>query len=410
MSAVSSRARVLLEDTSVARVLALLDRDGEEARVVGGAVRNALVARPATDHDVATTATPDVVVARAAEAGLRTVPTGLAHGTVTVLVAGRPFEVTTLREDVETDGRHAVIRFGRDFARDALRRDFTINSLSLDRHGRVHDYCDGLADLEAGRVRFIGDARTRIREDYLRTLRFFRFSADYAAGALDAAGLVAAIMERAGLARLSRERVRQEVLKLVAARRAVDAARAMAEAGLLGTLLAGVTYPERLGRLVAIAPEAGPVVRLAALAVVVREDAGRLCGALKLSNAEANRLEAAAAARTRLHRFAGTPGPRLLRELLFDHGRMGATDGLLLAWAESCDAADDPGWTAARCFLADTPEPRLPFSGADLLARGVPAGRSVGAALKRLQAAWVRAGFPQEPQALAGLFDEALHR
>ena len=400
-------ARALLDDRGLRQVLDLLNADGEEARVVGGAVRNALMGRPHTDHDVTTTAVPDVVVARAGAARLRTIPTGISHGTVTVLVEGRPFEVTTLREDVETDGRHATIRFGRDFARDALRRDFTINALSIDLAGRVHDYCGGLADLAAERVRFIGDPATRIREDYLRTLRFFRFSAEYAAGDLDPAGLAAAVADRDGLARLSRERVRQELLKLVAARRAPEAVAGMSEAGLLGPLLAGVPQPRRLARLAAIAPEAGPIPRLAALGVIVPEDAERLRDVLKLSSAEAARLAAAAVALARLHSVAGAPRPRLLREILFDRGRAGADDGVLLAWAESAAAVDAPDWAAARRFLADTPEPRLPFSGADLIARGIPAGKPLGAALKRLQAAWIRSGFPQDPRALAELLRQA---
>ena len=291
--------RALLADPGLARVLVLLNGDGEEARVVGGAVRNALMGRPHTDHDVTTTAVPEVVIARARAAGLRTVPTGIAHGTVTVLVEGRPFEVTTLREDVETDGRHAVIRFGRDFAQDAMRRDFTINALSVDVDGRIHDYTGGLDDLAAERVRFIGDPATRIREDYLRTLRFFRFSAEYAVGDLDAAGLAATVAQRDGLARLSRERVRQELLKLVVARRASEATAAMSEAGLLGPLLAGVAQPFRLARLARIAPETGAIPRLAALGVIVREDAERLRERLKLSNAEAARLATAAEALAR---------------------------------------------------------------------------------------------------------------
>ncbi len=399
--------RALLADAGLARVLGLLNGGGEEARVVGGAVRNALMGRPHTDHDVTTTAVPDVVIARAKAAGLRTVPTGIAHGTVTVLVAGRPFEVTTLREDVETDGRHAVIRFGRDFAQDALRRDFTINALSVDVDGRIHDYTGGLDDLAAERVRFIGDPATRIREDYLRTLRFFRFSAEYAVGEFDASGLAATVAQRDGLARLSRERVRQELLKLVVARRAPEAVAAMSEAGLLGPLLTGVPQPRRLARLAAIAPDAGPMPRLAALGVIVPEDAERLREVLKLSNAEAGRLAVAATALARLHGASERPQPRLLRELLFDRGRTGADDGVLLAWAESGAPPDDPAWAAARRFLADTPEPRLPFSGSDLIARGVPAGRSLGAALKRLQAAWIRAGFPQDPHALAELLEQA---
>ncbi len=400
--------RVLLADPGLARVLALLNGDGEQARVVGGAVRNALMGRPHTDHDVTTTAVPDVVVARARAAGLRTIPTGIAHGTVTVLAEGRPFEVTTLREDVETDGRHAVIRFGRDFEQDAMRRDFTINALSVDLAGRIHDYTGGLDDLAAERVRFIGDPATRIREDYLRTLRFFRFSAEYAGGALDPDGLAATVVERDGLARLSRERVRQELLKLVAARRAPEAVAAMSEAGLLGPLLTGVPQPRRLARLVAIAPEAGALPRLAALGVIVPEDAERLREMLKLSNAEEARLEAAAEVLARLHGGVEPPSPRLLRELLFDRGRTGADDGVLLAWTESGAPVDDAGWAAARRFLADTPEPRLPFSGSDLIARGIPAGKPLGAALKRLQAAWIRAGFPQDPHTLAELLERAM--
>ena len=395
-------ARALLAEPTLQRAFAVLDGGGEAARVVGGAVRNALLGRPVQDYDLTTTATPDVVARRAAAAGLRVIPTGLAHGTVTVLVEGRPFEVTTLREDVATDGRHAVIRFGRDFARDALRRDFTINALSMAADGTIHDYAGGLDDLAAGRVRFIGDPATRIREDFLRVLRFFRFSADYAAD-LDADGLAASVRERAGLARLSRERVRQEVLKLLVARRAAPVSAAMAEAGLLGPLLRSAAQPARLARLLAIEPGADVMLRLAALAAIVPEDAQRLRDALSLSNTEARRLEGAAAGRVRLHGFAAAPPPRLLREILFDLGRRAALDGLALAGAEGGAAPDDAGWRAARAFLADTPEPHLPFAAADLMARGMPAGRGLGEALKRLQAAWIRAGFPDDPRSLAAL-------
>ena len=395
----------LLAHPQLARVLDLLDGEGEEARVVGGAVRNALMDRPVSDHDIATTALPAVVSARAKKAGLRVIETGLAHGTVTLLVEGRPFEVTTLREDIETDGRHAIIRFGRDFAQDALRRDFTINALSVGRDGVMHDYAGGLDDLALRRVRFIGDPATRIREDYLRVLRFFRFSAEYGEGPLDAAGLAAAIAERVGLSRLSRERVRQELLKLLASRR-IEVTRAMAEAGLLGPLLRGVPQPARLARLVAIHPEAGSVERLAAVAAIVPEDAARLRDALRLSKAEASRLERATLGLGRLHGLEQAPPPRLLRELLFDLERQGALDALHLAWAQSRAATADAGWRGAAAFLRDTPEPRLPFSGADLIARGVPAGPPLGTALKRLQAAWIRAGFPHEPHRLAALLAE----
>ena len=196
-------------------LLAVLDRAGEEARVVGGAVRNALLGEPLGDIDIATTALPAEVVRRTQAAGFKAVPTGIEHGTVTVVVLGRPFEVTTLREDVETFGRHAKVAFGRDWKRDAERRDFTMNALSAARDGTVYDYVGGLADVEARRVRFIGDAATRIAEDYLRILRFFRFHAAYGEGALDPAGVAACIAGRAGLEQLSRERIRIEILKLL---------------------------------------------------------------------------------------------------------------------------------------------------------------------------------------------------
>ena len=406
MSPTAARAaRDLLDHPGLRRTLELLNGHGEEARVVGGAVRNALLGRPETDFDITTTALPDTVVARAKKAGLRTIPTGIAHGTVTILVDRKPFEVTTLREDIETDGRHAKIRFGRDFAQDARRRDFTINALSVDLDGKVHDYAEGLADIGAGRVRFIGNPAIRIREDFLRILRFFRFSADYAKGDFDADGLDASIRERAGLARLSRERVRQELLKLLAARRAAEAVAAMSNAGLLGSLLRAVPQPQRLSRLITIDPDADATLRLAATAAIVEEDAERLQDMLRLSNVEAGRLERATTALVRL-RGADAPKPGLLREKLFEAGRESAIDGLKLAWAESGAAPDAPGWLSAARFLRDTPEPHLPFSGADLMARGIAAGRPLGVALKRLQAAWIRAGFPQDPRSLGTLLDE----
>src|SRR5579864_1922479 len=224
----------------VGRVLALLDRDGEEARVVGGAARNALMGLAPSDVDIATTAVPEEVMRRAAAAGVKAVPTGIDHGTVTLVVDGTPFEVTTLREDVETFGRKAKVAFGRDWKADAERRDFTMNALSISRDGVVHDYVGGLADLRANRVRFIGDPARRIAEDYLRILRFFRFHASYAHGPPDPAGLHACIVAREGLRTLSRERVRLELMKLLVAPYAVATLAAMAEAGLIELLLGGV--------------------------------------------------------------------------------------------------------------------------------------------------------------------------
>src|SRR5436309_15455286 len=225
-----------------ARVLAVLNGNGEEARVVGGAVRNALLKIPLGDIDIATTALPDEVIRRAQTAGIKSVPTGIEHGTVTLVVEAQPFEVTTLREDTETFGRKARVAFGRDWVRDAERRDFTINGLSVDAAGVVHDHVGGLADIEDKRVRFIGDAKARIAEDYLRMLRFFRMHAAYWAGEPDRAGYLACIDGRAGLSSLSAERVRMEMLKLLIAEGAAVAVQAMSDAGLLLPIFGGVAY------------------------------------------------------------------------------------------------------------------------------------------------------------------------
>lgn len=276
-----------LKSGAAARVLALLNGDGEEARVVGGAVRNALLNIATGDIDIATTALPDEVVRRAKAAGIKCVPTGIDHGTVTLVVDAQPFEVTTLREDTETYGRKARVAFGRDWVRDAERRDFTINGLSVDADGLVHDHVGGLADIEARRVRFIGDAAQRIAEDYLRILRFFRMHAAYGAGAPDRAGYLACIAGRAGLVSLSAERVRMEMLKLLVADGAEGAAIAMTDAGLLLTIVGGVSYTGPFAAMISaeralgLAPD--PVRRLAALAVAVTEDAKRVAVRLRLS-------------------------------------------------------------------------------------------------------------------------------
>ncbi len=235
-----------LKSGAVKDLLARLDRDGEEARVVGGAVRNALLDLAVSEVDVATTAVPDEVIRRVEAAGWKAVPTGIEHGTITVVIGGAPFEVTTLRQDIETYGRKAKVVFGRDWIADAQRRDFTVNALSAGADGTVYDYVGGLPDIAARRVRFIGDPAKRIAEDYLRILRFFRFHAWYGAGALDPAGLHACIAAREGLAALSRERVRMELLKLMLAPHATPALAVMAEAGLLGAVLGGVPLSRKL--------------------------------------------------------------------------------------------------------------------------------------------------------------------
>ncbi len=400
-----------LRQGPLAKALRALNGEGEETRLIGGAVRDLALGESAFDFDLATTATPEEVIRRGRRAGFKVALTGVAHGTVTLVVNGRPIEVTTLREDVETDGRHAKVAFGRDFSADARRRDFTINALSLDPDGRVHDSLGGLDDLALGRVRFIGDAEARIREDYLRILRFFRFSARFGGGAIDREGLDAAIRLRGGMARLSRERVRAEVLKLIVAPHAADVVRTMGECGFLEPLLGGMGYPGRLARLLAVEEARGTepdaLLRLAALAVALPEDADRLHDRLRLANAEWRRLAAAASALTPLHGIETPPGVRDLKKLLFAAKRRAARDALTLAEAESNASADDAIFAEADRFLAETPEPKLPVGGADLAARGIPGGPRVGEILSAFRDLWVEAGFPSDPEAVDLLLKKA---
>jgi poly(A) polymerase len=404
--------RTLLRQGPLARALEALNGEGEETRLVGGAVRDLALGEPAVDFDLTTTATTEEVIRRARKAGFNVAMTGVAHGTVTIVIDGRRLETTTLREDVETDGRWAKVAFGRDFAADARRRDFTINALSLSADGSVHDYVGGLEDLGARRVRFIGDPEARIREDYLRILRFFRFSARFAAAGLDRDGLSAAIRARDGMARLSRERVRAELMKVLVGPRAGDIVQTMGESGFLEPILGGVGNTNRLSRLIAIEAErdvAGDaLLRLAALGVVIPEDANRLRERLRLANVDADRLTAAAAALVQLHGIDAPPAFHCLRALLFNAGREAARDALALAQAGSEAPASDAAFSAADRFLADAPEPKLPVSGADLIARGVAEGRPVGQALGRFKALWIRADFPNDPETLARLLEEAV--
>src|SRR5689334_10726815 len=333
-----------LSSGPAARVLALLNGEGEEARVVGGAVRNALLGVPIGDTDIATTAVPTEVIRRAKAASIKSVPTGIEHGTVTLVLDGHPIEVTTLREDTETFGRKAKVAFGRDWVGDANRRDFTINALSVDQAGVVYDYVDGLPDIAARRVRFIGEPARRIEEDYLRILRFFRIHAAFGAGEVDRAGYLACIAARTGLAALSAERVRMEVLKLLIADGAIGVAAAMAEGGFLQAIFGGVAYTGPLASMIAaereLGLEADAIRRLAALAVAVTEDARRLATRLRLSNAEAKRLDAMG---HRWWRLAGMDEARA-KQRLYRLGEETYRDRLLLAWARAGHDRDAPRW------------------------------------------------------------------
>lgn len=387
----------------LARVLDALDHDGEEARIVGGAVRDWLTGRGVrSDVDIATTALPEEVTRRAVAAGLKPVPTGIEHGTVTVIAEGEPYEVTTLREDVETDGRRARVVFGRSWVHDAGRRDFTMNALYLTRTGELVDLVDGAADAKAGRVRFIGDPDVRIREDYLRILRLFRFHAAYGQGPLDAAALAAAVRNRDGLGRLSRERVRAEMMKLIVAPRAAETLAQMDAAGLLAPVLGRAGDVATFSRLTEVetalgmAPDA--VRRLGALAVRSEEDAEALREGLRLSNAEAERLAALA---------GPAPAPAMCEKgqkaFLYRMGREAFQDRALIAFARSGAALDDAGWRDLAVLAAGWPLPVFPLKAADFIARGLTPGPALGTALKRAEEAWIEAGFPTGAEALEGI-------
>ena len=372
-------------------VFACLNRGGFEARAVGGAVRNALLGRTASEVDFATNAMPEDIVRLADEAGLKTVPTGIAHGTVTLIVDGVPFEVTALRRDVATDGRHATVAFGGDWAQDARRRDFTMNALYADAEGKVYDPLGGLSDLRAGRVRFVGDPVARIREDYLRILRFFRFSADYTQGEFDREGVSAAIRERAGLMRLSRERVRMELLRILVTQRAADAVAVMDEAGLLVLLLGGVVRRIRFERLceieAALELPPDPIFRLAALGIFAGEDAERLSGKLRLSSQEAKDLDGLSALFPLISPAAGKAA---LEVLLYRLGARLYLGRLLLAWATAGAPPGDEAWRFAAGLAASWQRPSFPVGGADLIALGLKPGPALGALLKDLEEEWAR--------------------
>ena len=393
-----------------ARVLQLLNADGEEARVVGGTVRNALLGLPPGDTDIATTALPEEVIRRAKAAGIKSVPTGVEHGTVTLVIDGAPYEVTTLREDTETFGRKAKVAFGRDWVKDAERRDFTMNGLSVDANGVVYDYVGGIADAKAGRVRFIGDPDQRIAEDYLRILRFFRIHAAFGAGGPDRNGTLACIRGRAGLATLSAERVRMEMLKLLVASGASEAALAMVDAGLLQAMIGGVAYAGPLTAMIAIERELGLAAsstrRLAALTVAVTEDAKRVATRLRLSNAEAKALDSMG---HRWWRFP-TRDEATARRLVYRLGPERYHDRVLLAWARAGGEAASSRWRA----LAELPQrwtaPKFPLKAADFIARGMAEGPALGHVLTLAEDAWLAADFPLEQAALAAIADQAAAR
>ncbi|HVN00052.1 MAG TPA: CCA tRNA nucleotidyltransferase [Caulobacteraceae bacterium] len=372
------------------------------ARFVGGCVRNALLRRPVEDVDIATTLTPEQVTAALKAAGLRAAPTGVDHGTITAVAGGKPYEITTLRRDVETDGRRAVVAFTTDWAEDAERRDFRLNALYADPDGQLYDPTGGgLEDVSAGRIVFVGDGATRIREDALRILRFFRFQAWYGRGEPDSAGLAACAALKDLIRNLSAERVSAELLKLLAAEDPREAVRLMAQTGVLGVVLPEAHGLERFERLVAIETEMlfseDALLRLAALLPDDPTTAAALAERLRLSNAQKDRLVAALDPRPRLVSWMS---PRETRKLVYRLGAEALCDRVTLAWAASDRPKAAPQWRALLPTARSWAPPRFPLTGEEVMAAGVAQGPLVGEVMREVEDWWVDNDFPDDKLAL----------
>jgi len=394
-----------LQDVAVQTLLRALGQGEEGARVVGGAIRNHYLGYPITDVDIATTTLPRETMRLGTEAGFKAVPTGVDHGTVTLVRDGRALEVTTLRRDTESDGRHAKVAFGRDWKVDAERRDFTINALYADADGKVYDYVGGLADLEAQSLRFIGDAELRIREDYLRSLRFFRFFAWYGRGRPDAEALRATARLRDGLKTLSAERVWGEMKKLLSA---PDPSRALLWMRRAGVLTAVLPETEKWG-IDTIHPlvqaerdnvwDADPLLRLMAMIPPDGARVTEMARRLRLSNAERKRLQAFAMTAP----VAADMPDSTWRATLQDGDRRALADRLRLDIAvASREPSGDVAAARLRLLHAlETFEPaEFPIDGDDVQAAGVPAGKAVGQALARLRQRWLDSGLTADRETL----------
>ena len=370
-------------------LLAALDADQGATRFVGGFVRDTLLGHETADIDCATRLPPDTVIERIRHAGFKAIPTGLAHGTVTALLPSGPVEITTLRRDVSTDGRRATIAYTDDWREDAARRDFTINALSAEPgNGTVHDYFGGLDDLAAGRVRFIGDPLARIAEDHLRILRFFRFHARFGQADPDPAAADACAARANDLMALSRERIADELIKLLGLPDPSATIARMERLGIFQPVLPEIDAhaPARLARLVQTEGAAGLPIdglrRLSALLPADPERAQAVGARLKLSNAARKRLGLAVA-----------PPAEDPRAMAYRIGREAAIDRLLLA-----------GQPDAAASLADWEIPRLPIGGGVLVAAGIKAGPDVATLLRRIEDRWIEEGFPDRDRV-----DQILH-
>ena len=369
-----------------------------EARFVGGAVRNALLGVPVVDVDIAVPMPPDEALVRLKSKNIKVVETGLDHGTVTAIAGTHAFEVTSLRRDVETDGRHAKVAFTDDWAEDAARRDFTINALYATADGEIFDYATGVEDLIAGKVRFMGDARARIAEDYLRVLRLFRFHAWYGKGEIDPEGLRAAAEARDQLKTLSAERIAKELLRLLEAARPIPVLRVMAATGILSLLLPGALQLARLEKLAQLEAEnllpGDAVLRLAALLPDGDSSAQAVAGALRLSNAVRDRLEQALGG----EKIGAQISAQEARQRLYRIGAASFKDRVMLQWASAPQGAG--AWRMLLQMADNWQRPRFALTGRDVMEAGIAQGPDVGRVLAQVEDWWVQGDFAASESAL----------
>ncbi|HEX5377052.1 MAG TPA: CCA tRNA nucleotidyltransferase [Phenylobacterium sp.] len=360
-------------------------------RFVGGCIRNALLKTAVDDVDIATVLTPDQVTEALTKAGIKAVPTGIDHGTVTAVADSKPFEITTLRRDVVTDGRRAVVAFTTDWSQDAQRRDFTLNAIYADRDGTLFDPTGrGIEDARAGRIVFVGDPATRIAEDHLRILRYFRFLAWYGKGAPDPAAVAACHAGRELISSLAAERISKEMLKLVAADEPRPALRLMAETGVLAQVLPSAKDLSAFEALVAIESDMlfvnDPVLRLATLLPDDQVGAAQAAERLRLSNETRDRL---AAAMGKTPRITSWMSPRESRRAVYSLGAQTFADRVKLAWARSQRSAAAHQWRGLLALGESWTPPAFPLTGQDVLNSGVPKGPMVGEVLREVEEWWI---------------------
>lgn len=397
--------RSWLDEPALQKLMTTFNADGEETRIVGGAVRDALFGEEIMDIDCATTATPEKITALATSAGFKVVPTGIDHGTVTVVIDGTPFEITTLRVDVETDGRHAVVKFGRDWQADARRRDFTMNALSIDADGTVHDPIGGYSDLVHREVRFIGDAQTRIQEDYLRALRFFRFFAWYGVGRPDRDGLRAVVRTKSSLKSLSAERVWVELKKILSAPNPERAVLWMRTTEVLNEVLPENWGLDQFHWLINAEREQGwaidPLRRLQAMLRPADDVVEALSERLKFSNDERARLLDWAAESAKAEHYVELPVVDFAK-VLYRGKPSGIGDALAHDYAKRLSKGEDGAdrVPALMTFAETWERPTLPVCGADLLEAGFQTGPTIGTTLSELEEAWIESGFTLTKEAL----------